>query len=50
VPDPSDRPSGYAFHPRCPYATEKCQVEKPALVAIGPTRQVACHYPRNVVS
>jgi oligopeptide/dipeptide ABC transporter ATP-binding protein len=48
VPDPSDRPSGCAFHPRCPHATEKCQVEKPALVAISPTRQVACHYPRNV--
>lgn len=47
VPDPSDRPTGCSFHPRCPVATDRCKVEKPALVALSPTRQVACHYPRN---
>jgi len=47
VPDPSDRPTGCSFHPRCPIATERCAVEKPALVEIGPGRSVACHYPRN---
>jgi peptide/nickel transport system ATP-binding protein len=47
VPDPSDRPTGCPFHPRCPIATERCTVEKPVLVEIGPGRSVACHYPRN---
>ncbi|HEY5121485.1 MAG TPA: oligopeptide/dipeptide ABC transporter ATP-binding protein [Acidimicrobiales bacterium] len=47
VPDPSDRPTGCPFHPRCPVATERCTVEKPTLVEIGPGRSVACHYPRN---
>jgi peptide/nickel transport system ATP-binding protein len=47
VPDPSDRPTGCSFHPRCPIATERCTVEKPALVELGPGRSVACHYPRN---
>ena len=48
VPDPAQRPSGCAFHPRCPVATDRCRVEKPALVTIALGREVACHYPRNV--
>jgi len=48
VPDPSDRPSGCSFHPRCPVATEKCKVESPTLVTLTTGRQVACHYPRNL--
>jgi peptide/nickel transport system ATP-binding protein len=48
VPDPSDRPTGCSFHPRCPVATERCTTEKPELVTISPGRQVACHYPRNL--
>jgi oligopeptide/dipeptide ABC transporter ATP-binding protein len=48
VPDPSDRPTGCPFHPRCPVATERCSVEKPAFVAISVGRSVACHYPRNL--
>lgn len=46
VPDPSHKPTGCTFHPRCLYATEKCASEKPAFVAISPSRSVACHYPR----
>jgi oligopeptide/dipeptide ABC transporter ATP-binding protein len=48
VPDPSDRPTGCCFHPRCPVATERCITEKPELVTIAPGRQVACHHPRNL--
>jgi len=48
VPDPSDKPTGCPFHPRCPVATERCSTEKPALVSISPGRSVACHYPRNL--
>jgi oligopeptide/dipeptide ABC transporter ATP-binding protein len=47
VPDPSDRPSGCSFHPRCPAATEICATEKPAFVELRPGRFVACHHPRN---
>jgi peptide/nickel transport system ATP-binding protein len=47
VPDPSDRPTGCSFHPRCPAATDICRSEKPAFVELKPGRFVACHHPRN---
>jgi oligopeptide/dipeptide ABC transporter ATP-binding protein len=50
VPDPSDRPTGCSFHPRCPAATEICTSEKPAFVELRPGRFVACHHPRNTDS
>jgi peptide/nickel transport system ATP-binding protein len=43
VADPANPPSGCYFHPRCPYAIERCQTEAPALREIGPGRKVACH-------
>ena len=42
VPDPSRPPSGCRFHPRCPYAFERCRVETPALVALADGRATAC--------
>ena len=42
VPDPLTPPSGCAFHPRCPHATERCRAERPALLLSGAV-QVACH-------
>ncbi|MBL0937112.1 MAG: ABC transporter ATP-binding protein [Rhizobiaceae bacterium] len=36
------RPSGCAFHPRCPLAIERCRIEVPALRAIGASMS-ACH-------
>jgi oligopeptide/dipeptide ABC transporter ATP-binding protein len=48
VPDPSDRPTGCSFHPRCPAATDICTTDKPAFVELRPGRFVACHHPRNV--
>jgi peptide/nickel transport system ATP-binding protein len=42
VPNPIDPPPGCAFHPRCPYANERCRVERPALLAAEGTL-VACH-------
>ncbi|HEY1825310.1 MAG TPA: ABC transporter ATP-binding protein [Acidimicrobiales bacterium] len=42
-PDLSDLPSGCSFHPRCPYAMERCSRETPPLVNTGETdRSVAC--------
>jgi len=43
VPSPVNRPAGCPFHPRCPYAFERCSTEKPALQACGPGRLVSCH-------
>jgi peptide/nickel transport system ATP-binding protein len=42
VPNPLAPPTGCAFNPRCPYANERCRIERPALIADGPAR-VACH-------
>ena len=38
-----DLPSGCAFHPRCPQATDRCRTEKPAVREVAPGVQVACH-------
>ena len=46
VPNPLKPPSGCAFHPRCPYATERCKREVPQMKFIdshGSTAEVACH-------
>ncbi len=42
-PDPIDPPSGCAFHPRCPIATDICRQERPAMRKLGGTTKVACH-------
>jgi len=36
-------PSGCRFHPRCPYATERCREEEPLATEIG-GHMAACHY------
>ncbi len=45
VPNPVDKPSGCAFHPRCPYAIDRCRTQRPALREVAPGRVVACHLP-----
>lgn len=42
VPSPISPPSGCAFHPRCPYADNRCQREVPQLLENQGAR-VACH-------
>jgi peptide/nickel transport system ATP-binding protein len=44
VPDPADPPAGCHFHPRCPYARERCRSEAPALREVAPGQHVACHF------
>ena len=34
---------GCRFHPRCPYATERCRTEVPAELEIEPGHTVSCH-------
>ncbi|HET9763158.1 MAG TPA: ABC transporter ATP-binding protein, partial [Casimicrobiaceae bacterium] len=47
VPNPLDPPAGCAFHPRCPYANERCRREVPALKPVrrrsGALGEAACH-------
>jgi len=43
VPNPINLPSGCRFHPRCPYAMEKCKKEEPELIPINGEHLVACH-------
>lgn len=42
VPNPIDPPNGCSFHPRCPFANERCRQESPQLQKSGDTI-VACH-------
>jgi oligopeptide/dipeptide ABC transporter ATP-binding protein len=35
-------PAGCRFHPRCPHAMSRCEVESPPMVAVGPDQQAAC--------
>jgi len=47
VPNPLNMPTGCRFHPRCPYATDRCRAEEPALEQVEPGRFTACwHWDR----
>lgn len=43
VPNPETPPTGCAFHPRCPYAVDRCRTETPELREVDSGHQVACH-------
>jgi peptide/nickel transport system ATP-binding protein len=46
-PDLLDPPPGCRFHPRCPVALERCRLEEPPLVELGPGHLAACwRHPR----
>jgi peptide/nickel transport system ATP-binding protein len=47
APDPAQRPTGCAFHTRCPYAQRVCREEIPQMQAAtfdGVEHLVACHF------
>ncbi|MBO0884112.1 MAG: ABC transporter ATP-binding protein, partial [Mycobacterium sp.] len=39
-----EMPSGCAFHPRCPFAQERCAVEEPPLEPVDPQHDAACFF------
>jgi oligopeptide/dipeptide ABC transporter ATP-binding protein len=43
VPSPLAPPSGCAFHPRCPFAFDRCRAETPVLTPRGNGHSAACH-------
>lgn len=42
-------PSGCPFHPRCPYARQRCVEEVPPLYEVDADRRSACHYWEEVI-
>ena len=43
VPSPINPPSGCRFHPRCPFAMDRCAVEVPENKEVAPQHWTACH-------
>ena len=43
IPSPLDIPSGCRFRTRCPYATDICETDDPALAPDDRPHRVACH-------
>ena len=43
VPNPIDPPPGCPFHPRCPFANDRCRTEVPQLTRSEEGSMVSCH-------
>ena len=43
LPSPINPPPGCRFHTRCPYAVDRCRIEKPVLKEAESGHLVACH-------
>ena len=43
VPSPIDPPGGCRFHPRCPFAMDRCSLEAPEHKEVSPGHSVSCH-------
>lgn len=43
-PSALDPPPGCHFHTRCPIASERCRIERPALLPVAGDQSVACHH------
>ena len=48
VPDYRDMPAGCRFSSRCPYATDQCRAQKPALREVRPNHFAACFHLEEV--
>jgi peptide/nickel transport system ATP-binding protein len=49
-PDLTDLPMGCAFHPRCPYAFDRCKIDTPGLVTTGADSEAACFLLEGVLN
>jgi peptide/nickel transport system ATP-binding protein len=47
-PDLINLPSGCKFHPRCPFATDKCRQQEPELQTVGDQHEAACWHWQEV--
>jgi peptide/nickel transport system ATP-binding protein/oligopeptide transport system ATP-binding protein len=43
VPSPINPPKGCCFHPRCPFAMDRCSQEIPVEKEVSPGHRVSCH-------
>jgi peptide/nickel transport system ATP-binding protein len=46
-PNLAHPPSGCRFHPRCPFATQRCVADVPPLLEVESNHFSACHYPEQ---
>ncbi len=42
VADPANPPPGCAFHPRCPFAIDRCRIDRPELFEVSPGHFSSC--------
>src|SRR6266851_3332068 len=50
VPSPAAPPSGCYFHPRCPFAEDRCRREAPQLREVSPDHFARCHFAEQLSS
>ena len=50
VPSPLRFPSGCKFHPRCPFAQDRCREEEPQLRPFATGHIASCHYVEQIES
>jgi peptide/nickel transport system ATP-binding protein/oligopeptide transport system ATP-binding protein len=48
VPSPMEFPAGCRFHPRCPFADERCRRDAPELADVAARHQAACWFAGDV--
>jgi oligopeptide/dipeptide ABC transporter ATP-binding protein len=48
-PNLASIPAGCEFHPRCPFARDRCASDEPPLYPVAEHRQSACHYWEEVL-
>ena len=48
IPSNVDVPPGCKFHPRCPFAQDKCKVDIPEFREVEKEHFVACHYVEDI--
>ncbi|MDB5038753.1 MAG: oligopeptide/dipeptide transporter, ATPase subunit [Bacteriovoracaceae bacterium] len=49
IPSPIDLPSGCTFHPRCPFAKERCRAVVPILRKLPNGSHASCHFAEELM-